>query len=236
MPLVEDAAASKHRFAGPFGEITLHVCRPEQRDAGGVIFFPGDYDPRDFPATHARGSELAAGARCTVLLVESALLRAPKFPRSLDEAYFITCFLHEHADELGLDHRKLAIGGERFGATLATTVARLAKERRNPELIFQLLLFPVLDLRAPSPELEELVESYVAHEADRRDPRACPVLAKNLIGLPSALILAAESQRAEAETYLAALTKAYVPATLTFTKAAAALPQAAAALRQALSS
>ncbi len=246
MSLVSHAGSPIHTFAGPFGEVRLRVHAPAQHGSGALIFFnepaagAAGVDGRvdGHVGTEQRCVALANAAACSVLAVDSALIAEPRFPRAVDEAYFITCFLHEHADELGLDHRRIALGGQGFGATLATAAARLAKERRNPDLAFQLLLFPVLDLGSgAAPGRAQLAASYLRHADDAVDPRASPLLAKNLIGLPATHLVATPepAQQHEAESYLAALEKAFVPATLALAEDfASALAESARRLRSVL--
>ncbi|HEX2678716.1 MAG TPA: alpha/beta hydrolase fold domain-containing protein [Polyangiales bacterium] len=203
------------RFSGPFGDIELRVHRAAGSGDRALVFFH-DASTQSFPDSSALCDVIAHEAECAVLAVDSERLSAPRFPGSVDEAYFIACHLHEHADDLGADHRKLAIGGEGFGATLATAASRLAKERRNPSLAWQWLLHPVLDLRDPPAGLASFAQRYAPSEAERADPRASPLAARNLIGLASAIVIArdASPEREQAQAYVLALQKAYVQARL----------------------
>jgi acetyl esterase len=219
---------------GPGGPLLLRSYRPESAAGllGGLVFFSGGgFVIGELPGHDALCRQLAVGAGCVVVSVAYRLAPEHRFPAAVDDAYAATCWIHEHADSLGIDHRRIAIGGYTAGATLATTVARLAKERRNPPLAFQLLLYPLTDLRrfdTPS-HLEHatgamltrqavmrVASLYVRSDADRADPRCSPLAATNLIGLPNTLIVTAEYDplRDEAETYAAALRSAHVAVTL----------------------
>jgi len=176
----------------PGGLSVLRVYRPlggDEPRAGLVFFHAGGFVTGD-PARH----DALCGALCRdadLVVVSCGYRLAPehRFPSAVDDAYFASCFVHEHADELGIDHRRLGIAGVEVGANLAITVARLAKERRNPALQVQWLIAPALDLRVPAdPELAWAVEQYVRTPADRLDPRCSPLLATNLIGLPPVVI------------------------------------------------
>ena len=125
--------------------------------------------------------------------------------------------MHENAGRVRLDHQRLAIGGEGSGANWRRQRSA-AKERRNPPLRLQLLLCPIVDFRraearsrlehADGPfltrsALELIASSYLRSDADRDDPRCSPLAARNLIGLPEALIITAEHDpvRDEGEAY-----------------------------------
>ena len=157
--------------------LRVRTYRPSsaQAELGGLVFFhAGDAES----ATHdALCRQLSLASGCVI----AACDYRPRFPNAPDDAYFAACYVHEHADDFGIDHRRLGVGGVDLGAGLATTVARLAKERRNPPLVLQLLIAPRLDLR------DGHAPDY-ATAAEREDPRCSPILAKNLIGLPPAWI------------------------------------------------
>jgi acetyl esterase len=227
---------------GPNGPLLARVYAPSQSaelQAGLVFFSAGFYVVDELSGHAALCQQLAVSADCVVVSVAPRAAPERKFPSAADDAYAATCWIHENADELGIDHRRLAIGGESTGASLATGVCRLAKERRNPALCFQLLLYPVTDLRsaalarvsqlldAQDDNLKQLrrlttgvlprtIEQYAATEAERADPRCSPLAASNLIGLPPALIISAEldALAEQVDGYAQALQRAEVPVTL----------------------
>jgi acetyl esterase len=219
---------------GPAQPIALRVYEPPQSpglNSGLVFFAAGGYAVGELAGHVALCQQLAMSAGCVVVSVETRLAPEHKFPAAIDDAYLATCWIHENADELGIDHRRLAIGGESTGATIATAVCRLAKERRNPALTFQLLLYPVTDVRPAALQqmaagaavgvltptlLSRAIELYVVHESDRDDPRCSPLAARNLFGLPPALIVSAEHDllHAQIEAYASALRAAHVPVQL----------------------
>lgn len=221
------------QIPGPNGPLTARVYSPSQNApllAGLVFFSAGFYVVGELSGHAALCQQLAVSADCVVVSVAVRSAPEHKFPAAADDAYAATCFIHENADELGIDHRRIAIGGESSGATLATTVCRLAKERRNPALCFQLLWYPLTDLReaalaraaereaqlVSSAVLTKVVDLYLSSEAQRADPRCSPAAASNLIGLPPALIISAEQDALadQVDAYAHKLEQAQVPVTL----------------------
>ncbi len=75
--------------------------------------------------------------------------RAPEnpFPAALDDAYCALKWVHDQADDLGIDPNRIAIGGESAGGGLAAALAQFAYDRREVKPIFQLLIYPMLDDR-----------------------------------------------------------------------------------------
>jgi len=226
----------------PNGPLLARVYAPSQSaelQAGLVFFSAGFYVVDELSGHAALCQQLAVSADCVVVSVAPRAAPERKFPSAADDAYAASCWIHENADELGIDHRRLAIGGESTGASLATGVCRLAKERRNPALCFQLLLYPVTDLRSAAlARVSQLLDGqadnvkqlgrlttgvlastialYAATEAERADPRCSPLAASNLIGLPPALIISAEldALAEQVDGYAQALKRAEVPVTL----------------------
>lgn len=194
----------------PFPQGSLRACvyrpdGPSGAERAGLVFFHGGRFVGGDPGSHdALCARLSLGAGCVI--VSSAYRLAPehRFPRALDDAYFATSFVHEHADEFGIDHRRLGVGGVEVGAGLATSVARLAKERRNPALALQLLIAPCVDLRDGA--------GPYATAAECEDPRCSPILARNLIGLPPVILACGDDDplRAQADAYEARLTEVQV--------------------------
>jgi len=200
----------------------------------GLLFFgAGGYIVDELAGHTALCQQLAVSAGCAVMTVSPRLAPEHPFPAAILDAYAATCWVHENAEELGVDADRLAIGGESTGASVATAVCRLAKERRNPPLLFQLLLYPVVDLRDSSlaqlptsdGELGLLLDKdslawaaslYAPSSAARDDARCSPLVARNLIGVPPALIISAEQDvlRGQIAAYAGALRDAYVQVTL----------------------
>jgi acetyl esterase len=189
-----------------------------------VFFHGGGFVTGDVASHDAFCGQLSAASGCAIVSCSYRLAPEHRFPAALDDAYFAACFVHEHADEFGIDHRRLGIAGIEVGASLATGVARLAKERRNPALAFQLLVQPILDFSlaalsgAPAigaASLEWAVAQYI-DPALREDPRCSPLRATNLIGLPSTFLLCGDQAlaKAHAERYEARLREAHVPVTV----------------------
>jgi acetyl esterase/lipase len=74
---------------------------------------------------------------------------APEFPDPypVEDCYAALEWLATHADELGVDARRVLLFGGSAGGGLAAGVALLARDRQGPVLLGQMLLCPMLDDR-----------------------------------------------------------------------------------------
>jgi acetyl esterase/lipase len=137
-----------------------------------------------------------------VLVVNVSYRLAPEhpFPAGLDDCYTALAWLHEQADELGIDPDRVAIGGASAGGGMAASLAQMAHDRGGPAVSFQLLVYPMLDDRTVQRPVDALVWNnrsnafawgvYLGHPAGQPDERpwAVPARRADLAGLPPAWI------------------------------------------------
>jgi acetyl esterase len=220
------------------------VARVEELDADGVpvrmlwgtdespapaliYFFGGGWVTGGLDDVEPSCRRLANAARCAVATVGYRLAPEHPFPAALDDCLAATRWLAEHAPELGLDARRLAIGGASAGGNLAALVCLRARDDGGgPALTSQLLVYPVTDYRADTPSMRECTDPCFLNDRSMewfwslylRDPRdadaAAPLRARDLRGLPPALVITAEHDplRDEGERYAERLREAGVGA------------------------
>ncbi|WAA66271.1 alpha/beta hydrolase [Microbacterium oxydans] len=159
---------------------------------------------------------------------------APEFPDPypVEDCYAGLRWTADHAEELGIDLDRLLITGGSAGGGLAAGTALLARDRRGPALVGQLLLYPMLDDRDESVSTKQIdgvglwdrasnVMGWTALLGDRKGTDdvsiyAAPARATDLSGLPPAFIDcgSAEVFRDEDVAYASKLWEAGVQAEL----------------------
>ena len=174
------------------GEITARVYRP---DSDGPLpgylylhgggFWLGTLEQSD---SGCRG--IATDAACVVVSVDYRLAPEHKFPTAAEDAYAALLWTVDHADELGIDPSRLAVGGGSAGGNLAAAVALMARDRGGPVLVLQVLEVAVLDLTRPG--RADSIGRYVDDPDEAKNPYASPLLAPDLAGLPPAIVMSAE--------------------------------------------
>jgi acetyl esterase len=194
---------------GTKGVLRLRAYRPEGRPprtallflhGGGFVF--GDLD------SHDGLCRLLANVAGTVV-VSVDYRRAPEhpYPAALDDAYTACLWLAAQSPALGIDRRRLAVGGDSAGGNLAAAVALLARDLGGPRLAGQLLLYPALDPGLDSPSAREFAsdpfldraeidwywQRYLGLTSPGDAPYANPLLAADLSRLPPAHIVIAEN-------------------------------------------
>ncbi|MBH2914723.1 alpha/beta hydrolase [Serratia marcescens] len=176
-------------------------------------------------ALYDRPCQALANATGRVILsVDYRLAPEYPFPQPLEDVYRALCWVAQQAPQLGIDAKRLAVGGDSAGGNLAAAVAQLARDRGGPHIERQLLLYPALSREMTTKSYCEFAEGYFLtrdamvfcwqqYLAQRRDPGAEPLHAATLRGLPPATILSCEYDplRDEAEQYAQRLREAGVP-------------------------
>jgi len=213
------AGVVQRSIPSPGGWTRLRIYRPEgvgplpaivYMHGGGMVF--GGLDGTDRTCRAITNS-----GRCVVVSVEYRLAPETKFPGALDDVYAALEWVSRSADELGVDPRRIGVGGFSAGGNLAAAVALLSRDRAGPPIAFQLLVMPMLDSDCDSSSMREFADGpvvsrdgvrwtwdlYLRSPEDAKDPYASPSAAKDLGRLPPAFVVTAECDPlcAEGESY-----------------------------------
>ena len=149
--------------------------------------------------------QLSHLAGCAVVSVDYRLAPEHKFPVAINDAWDALQWMSTHAHGLGLDDRKIAVGGDSAGGTLATVCAVLARDV-GLKLALQLLFYPGCAAHQDTASHHAYAEGFVLGEAqitwlfdqylhspaDRDDWRFAPLNAHDVEGVAPAWLGLAE--------------------------------------------
>ncbi|GCD53411.1 alpha/beta hydrolase [Acetobacter pasteurianus] len=207
-----------------YPDVTLEECYVPgpsgAPDVPVVIYRPKDKHPYAPALVYIHSGGIVSGtpevddARCRQLVNELGLVifsvdyrLAPEapYPAAIEDCYAVLKWVHEQSAHLDIDRDRLVIGGDSAGGGLTACLALLARDRAEVKVLFQLLIYPMLDDRTgttvmPSPELGQYIwtrsaNHYAWNAYLGKAPGSAGVSeyaaafrAKDLAGLPPAYI------------------------------------------------
>ncbi|MFH8990991.1 aminotransferase class I/II-fold pyridoxal phosphate-dependent enzyme [Streptomyces sp. NPDC017940] len=222
---------------GPDGPLPARVYRPAADGPLPVLvyLFGGGWTLGTIDTCDAICRTLTNAVGCVTVSVGYRLAPEHRFPAAVEDSYAGLAWVAAQSGRPGplhaADPNRIAVGGDSAGGNLSAAVTLLARDRQGPRPVAQLLVYPNTDRDADTPSRRENTDPaffndksvtwywdhYLDRPEDGRDPLASPLRAKDLSGLPPALVITAEHDplRDEGEQYAARLRDEGVPVTLT---------------------
>jgi acetyl esterase/lipase len=194
---------------GPEGapDVSLLVCRPTAATAPTAAIYHihgGGMIIGDNRSGMLEMLDYAEEFGLAVVSVEYRLAPETPHPGPVEDCYAGLVWTAEHAAELGIDPARIVVGGASAGGGLSAAVALMARDRGGPELLGQLLIYPMLDDRNDTPSAIQMAglgvwdrtandTGWTALLGDARggpdvSPYAAPARETDLSGLPPAFI------------------------------------------------
>ena len=214
-------AVDDRAIPGPAGNLPVRIYRPDP-GAGSrpalVYYHGGGHVIGNLDTHDATARNLCNGAGCVVVSVDYRLAPEHKFPAAAEDAFAAVRWCAAHGAEIGVDPRRIAVGGDSAGGNLAAVAALMAREAGGPAIRLQVLVYPVADYACDTGSYRTYAtgygmlearsmrwfrDHYLRGEADRLDWRAAPLRAGDLSGVAPALVLTAQCDvlHDEGETY-----------------------------------
>lgn len=185
--------------------IPVRLVAPSHERLPVLVYFHGGGFTIGSIATHDTLCRvLAQQAHCAVLSVGYRLAPEHKFPFAVQDAWQALVHTSEVAPDLGVDGRRIAVGGDSAGGTLAAVCAILARDAGLP-LALQLLFYPGTTAHQDTPSHQRFAKGLVLEKthidyffnhtipySQRADWRFAPLNAPDVDGVAPAWIGLAE--------------------------------------------
>lgn len=215
--------------------VKLFIVRPEGQPGvlpAFMFIHGGGWVLGDFPTHQRFVRDLVVYSGLVAVFVEYTRSPEAKYPVALNEAYAATKWIAANGAELNIDGKRLAVVGNSVGGNLTAATVLMAKNKKGPEIKFQVLFWPVTDASFDTVSYHQYATSrfltrnmmiwfwdnYMPAGPQRNEIYASPLQAslEELKGLPPTLVQTAENDvlRDEGEAYARKMDEAGVPVTL----------------------
>ena len=185
-------AVTDRTIDGPGGPLRLRFYTPRGlsgRSPALLFFHGGGWIYGDLESHDATCRFLAEEAQVRVVAVDYRLAPEAPFPAAVDDVMAAWHWIAEHAQGLGIDPARIAVGGDSAGGNLAAVVAQQTVQAGGPSPAFQLLIYPATDFLETAPSrttyadgffltkafMDLAEENYLVGGEDRSDPRLSPL-------------------------------------------------------------
>ncbi|MFI6082038.1 alpha/beta hydrolase [Streptomyces sp. NPDC051217] len=208
---------------GSVPEVPLLIARPAGLEHGAPVIYHV-HGGGMIGGTNRAGMEVilrewAEPLELVVVSVDYRLAPEHPYPAGVEDCYAGLVWVSRHAHEIGGDPERIVVAGASAGGGLTAALALMARDRKGPHLLGQVVMCPMLDDRNDSPSAVQMAglgvwdrdanavgwSSLLGEERGGADvsPYAAPARATDLSGLAPAFIDAgsAETYRDEAVAY-----------------------------------
>lgn len=233
-PRPPGVAVTDLTIEGPGGPLGLRIYRPAAPGLRpGVLYFHGGGWVLGSLETHDdMCAEIAAGADVVVVAVDYRLAPEHPHPAQFDDNLAAWSHLRLDGPALGVDPDRLIAAGDSAGGQMTAALALHLRDAGLPQLIAQILIYPVLGADTDTPSYRRNAEASSLSRAEMlyylraflgpeggpswHDRRALPLLESDYSRLPPAFVTAAahDPLHDDALIYVERLKAAGVPATL----------------------
>ncbi|WP_221565760.1 alpha/beta hydrolase [Alkalihalobacillus sp. TS-13] len=155
--------------------------------------------------------KLAYRGGVKVISVDYRLAPEHPFPIAPEDCYFVTKWVSEHLEMLNGEGKQIFIGGDSAGGNLAAVVSQMCRDRKEPYIAKQILIYPVTDYHSlehdsiyssyhenakgyglTNKEMALFWNYYIRKDESKFHPYASPIRAEDLSDLPDALVITAQ--------------------------------------------
>ena len=218
---------------GPVSEIPVRIYTPEGEGPFPVLMFfhGGGFVLGGLESYDPVCRRLCSRSGHVVVSVDYRLAPEHPFPAAVEDCHAATLWAAENAHRISGDPDRISVAGDSAGGNLSAVVALRAREE-GPDLAGQVLIYPVTYQVGPDTasrkenaegyfltrgDMAYFGKNYFESIEDAQSVDASPANARDLSGLPPALVITAEYDplRDEGEDYAKSLEEAGVPVTST---------------------
>lgn len=200
-----DVTIEERVIPGPDGDIPIAIYQPPApAPRPGLLMMHGGGYIVGTAREDINGIGYAEHVGCTVVSVDYRMAPEFTYKEAIADCFAGLNWMFDNAEALGVDASRIAIGGGSAGGGLTAALALYNRDNNGPDVVFQLLVYPMLDDTHETPSGYEVTHPNVwnrdvslkawkmylgeEHGADEISPYAAAARAQDLSGLPPAFV------------------------------------------------
>jgi acetyl esterase/lipase len=173
LPPVEGVTGQDRFAPGRKGDpdVRVRVYRPDHqsRKLPALLWIHGGgYVMGDIEQDDRLMKQIVKRTDCVTVSVDYRLAPEHPFPAPVEDCYAGLKWLFAHAEELGVEPSRIAIGGASGGGGLCAGLALMARDRGEVPVAFQLLIYPMIDDRNVTPASHAITDPRVWNRENNR--------------------------------------------------------------------
>jgi len=226
--ITPDIDISNQFIPGETADLLIRIYRPPGKNLknGMVFFHGGGWSYFSVDMYDAQLSALSSLTDSVIVSVNYQKSPEHKFPIPHDDCFAGLKWTFANAESLGINRKRIGVGGDSAGGNLAAGVALRNRDEKLFPLAYQLLIYPCLGLDFNTDSynanakgfglskrtMSWLWSLYLNGEADYNNSYAVPLNGRDHSELPPTLIITAEHDvlRDDGVNYAAHLKRANV--------------------------
>jgi acetyl esterase/lipase len=173
MPPVEGVTSQDQFASASSGDhpVRVRVYRAnDQQNKLPALFWihGGGYVMGDIDQDDRLMKQLVRRIGCVAVSVDYRLAPECPFPTPVEDCYAGLKWLFAHADELDVEPSRIAIGGPSGGGGLTAGLGLMTRDRKEVQVAFQLLIYPMIDDRNTTPASHAITDPRVWNRESNR--------------------------------------------------------------------
>ncbi|WP_077618412.1 alpha/beta hydrolase [Bacillus sinesaloumensis] len=166
IPVDESVSISNRMIQGPADNpsVRVRIYEPKEKNAAlpGLLWIHGGGYVLGVPeGDDVLCQRFVTEGECVVVSVDYRLAPEDPYPAGLEDCYSALKWFSENAADLGVDSSRIGVAGASAGGGLTAALSLLARDRKGPELCFQMPLYPMIDDRNNTPSSLEITGNMI---------------------------------------------------------------------------
>jgi len=155
---------------GPGGPLRVKIIDPGGDRPLPVLVYlhGGGWTLGDVDTFEEVCRRFAVAAQCLVVAPDYRLAPEHPFPAALDDSLATIQWVWDHAETIGADPARVAVGGDSAGGNLSAAVCLKLRDEGGPRLSLQLLIYPALRARFDTDSYRRNASGYLLSRDDCR--------------------------------------------------------------------